>query len=381
MNVVVVEDDELMADLLEAVVAGLHPALRVFKAFSVQEALKIWHTKTPGFFVVDWTLPDGSGLGLLREIRAADKQVPVVMVTGRADRDSILNAAHYGISGYISKPFRVDMLHSRLHDMLKAVLPEQQEVRTLAEMLSENLEAGMQMPTRMDVAKVLDLIDRVEDLSVAQLAEIWQTEASLCARLLEVANRSSFRRIGEPVGTVHDAIAVIGVPMALSQALALALALDTDTASKPQSLARNAGYYGVQAETVGLEAQKIALALGKKPLEFQTAGLLSRMGELAVLRVMEEFIYQGGDLSDSEIESGLRDWAHRYGNKLKVRWRLPLAIRQMIGAVHYLAREDVRQDLLVMRAAGLIAEGRMETPECQRLLSRLGLESWLNSLR
>lgn len=121
--------------------------------------------------------------------------------------------------------------------------------------------------------------------------------------------------------------------------------------------------------------------MAKKPLEFQTAGLLSRMGELAVLRVMEEFIYQGGDLSDSEIESGLRDWAHRYGNKLKVRWRLPLAIRQMIGAVHYLAREDVRQDLLVMRAAGLIAEGRMETPECQRLLSRLGLESWLNSLR
>ncbi len=379
MNAVIVEDDELMADLLATVVSGLHPALRVFRASTVRDALELWRTKAPRLFVVDWSLSDGSGLELLREIRTADQEVPVVMVTGRADRGSILKAAHYGISGYISKPFRVDMLHDRLYSMLETSLPEQPDVKTLSELLSEGLESGIQIPTRMDVSGVLDLMERTDDLAVAQLAERWRNEAALCARLLEVANRSSFRRTGKPVTTVREAISVMGVPMALSHALALAL--DSGSAFNSRSLARSARYYLELAETVGNEAQRIALALGKKSLEFQTAGLLSRMGELAVLNVMEKFVQQGGNLTESDIENGLRDWASRYGNTLKVQWRLPLTTRQMIGAVHYLSREGVQQNLLVMRAAGLIAEGRSEDPECFRLLRQLGLESLLDSVQ
>lgn len=377
MNVIIVEDDELMADLLETVVAGLHPSLRVFKAFTVGEALELWQAKAPGLFVVDWSLPDGSGLGLLREIRTKDKEVSVVMVTGRADRESILKAAHYGISGYISKPFSIEMLHERLYGMLKTVLPEDSGTETLDELLTSKLESGIQIPTRMDVAGILGLMERADDLSGAQLAERWQKEPALCARLLEVANRSSFRRTGEPIATVRDAISVMGVPMALSQALALAL--DTGSAFRSPALAQRAKHHQTEAEAVGSEAQKIALVLSKKTLEFQTAGLLSRMGELAVLNVMDRFVQQGRELTDSDIEGGLRAWAQQYGNRLKVQWRLPLTIRQMIGAVHHLSREDVRQNLLVMRAASLIAGGQTDTPECLRLLRQLGLENWMDS--
>lgn len=377
MNVIIVEDDELMADLLETVVAGLHPTLKVFKAFTAKSALELWRARAPGLFIIDWSLPDGSGLDVLRDIRSEDKNVPVVMVTGRADRESILKAAHYGISGYISKPFKVEMLHERLASMLKGVLPEDNGSETLAEMLSRKLESGLQIPTRMDVSAVLGLMERAHDLSGAQLAERWQKEASLCARLLEVANRSSFRRTGEPVATVRDAISVMGVPMALSQALALAL--DTRSAFRSPALAERAGQHQAEAEAVGAEAQKIALILGKRSLEFQTAGLLSRMGELAVLNVMDHFVQQGGELNDQDIEGRLNEWAQQYGNTLKVQWRLPLAIRQMTGAVHYLARGDVRQNLLVMRVAGLIAGGQTDNPECMRLLRHLGLEDWLEA--
>lgn len=238
MNVIIVEDDELMADLLETVVAGLHPAINVFKAFTKREALDLWRGKDPGLFIVDWSLPDGSGLDVLREIRGKDENMPVVMVTGRADRDSILKAAHYGISGYMSKPFSVELLHERLARMLKGVLPEDNDSESLDEMLSRKLESGLQIPTRMDVSGILGLMERAHDLSGAQLAERWQKEASLCARLLEVANRSSFRRTGEPVATVRDAISVMGVPMALSQALALAL--DSGSAFRSAALADRA---------------------------------------------------------------------------------------------------------------------------------------------
>ena len=165
--------------------------------------------------------------------------------------------------------------------------------------------------------------------------------------------------------------------MALSQALALAL--DTGSSFRSPALAQSARHHQAQAEAVGSEAQKLALVLGKKALEFQTAGLLSRMGELAVLNVMDQFVQQGGELTEGDIENGLRERAKQYGNTLKVQWRLPLAIRQMSGAVHYLAREDVRQNLLIMRVAGLIAGGQADNPECSRLLRHLGLEDWLES--
>ena len=150
MNVIIVEDDDLMADLLETVVAGLHPALRVFKAFTVSEALDLWRSRAPGLFVIDWSLPDGTGLDVVRKIRAADKNMPVVMVTGRADRDSILKAAHYGISGYISKPFSVEMLHERLSGMLKAVLPAATRCKHPADMLARKLATRLLTPRRME---------------------------------------------------------------------------------------------------------------------------------------------------------------------------------------------------------------------------------------
>lgn len=374
MNVVIVEDDDLMADLLKTVMAGLRLDIQLFQASTLEEARDLWRQSAPGLFVLDWTLPDGSGLSLLKEIRSVDKTLPIVIVSARSDRDSILRAARFGISAYISKPFSIEVLQRRLLAVLHQVLPGEDNSKTLSDRLLEGLESGIQIPTQMDISGILSLLGRVNDLSAAQLAESWQKEAPLCARLLEVANRSSFRRSGKPVATVQDAISTMGVPMALSQALGLAL--DVGSVFQCRPIRRSAEYYQGLAEAVGSSAQKIAVAVNKKNHTFQTAGLLSRLGELAVLHIMEQFVRQGGELSNADIEQGLKLYAQQYGNKLKVQWRLPLEIRQMIGAVHLLTRESVKQELLIMRAAGLLAESEVDTPECARILRQLGLEEW-----
>ncbi|KAA1171486.1 response regulator [Marinobacter salinexigens] len=375
-----VEDDDLMADLLETVVSGLNPAIRVSKAHSVGDAKRLWESMNPKFFIVDWMLPDGSGLALLRDIRAKDKDVPVVMITARADRDSILKAAHYGISGYISKPFDVELLHGRLVSMIGDSLPDEASSRSLPEMLAEGLDSGVHIPGNMDVAGILALIEEADQLSGSRLAERWQKEVALSARLLEVANRSSFRRSGAPVTSVRDAISVMGVPMALNQGLALAL--DVGTSFTSGVIRSRALEYHALAEAVACEAQKIAAAMGKRGRLFQTAGLLSRMGELAVLSVMDRFVREGGgSLSNADIEQALEDWAQPYGNRLKVQWRLPLDLRQLIGAVHHLSRENVTQQHLVMRGAALLAGPERLSTECERLMRQLGLEAWFESLK
>ena len=129
-------------------------------------------------------------------------------------------------------------------------------------------------------------------------------------------------------------------------------------------------------ELSGGQAQRVAIALGMRSPQFFTAGLLSRIGELAVLKVIDQYQRQGGELDDEQVLQSLRDWAQPYGNKLKIQWFLPLELRQLIGAVHYLPRENVTQERLIMRAGALMAAKEPPEPELGKILRQLGLDEW-----
>ncbi|QFS88764.1 MULTISPECIES: HDOD domain-containing protein [unclassified Marinobacter] len=370
MKTLILEDDELVGELLETVVAGIHQGAAVSLARSLSEAQQLLDSDSRyHLYLIDWQLPDGSGLDLVKRVRAGDRDVPIVMVSGRSDRESVLRAAHHGISGYITKPLDVQLLHERLTKLVPA---GDSGHGSADEYLKESLNSVVQLPTDIDPIDVLDLIGRQQELSPAQLAERWREDAALTARLLDVANSSSFRRTGKPVESLRDAISNMGVAMALNQALALAL----DVAGKIDSsdLQAQARAFHDMALQVSREAQKLAIRLGKSPSLFQQAGLLSRLGEMAVLKVLNQFTAEGGSLNGSEVEQCIGQWSQDYGNRLKVQWKLPLSLRDMIGAVHFLPKDSTREDRLVMRAAALIAGGQSDSDECQRLLRRIGLD-------
>jgi len=369
LKALILEDDVLVAELLETVVAGLYPGVSVNIAGTLAEAVQCTGKHRFDLFIADWNLPDGSGLELVRQIRGSDRGVPIVMVSGRSDRESVLRAAHYGIDGYITKPFDVKLLHERLAKLLKV---EQAEPLSLDELLKNSLETVIQLPSDLDPADIVELMSRQEDLSPAQLAERWREEASLTARLLDVANSSSFRRSGKPVESLRDAIGSLGVPLALNQALALSLDVSNKLQHEPlKSLAQ---IHHEQALQVAKEAQRLAISLKKTSIPFQKAGLLSRLGELAVLKVLNQFAAAGGNLEADEAERALAEWAQSYGNRLKVQWRLPLGLRELIGAVHFLPNDSTREDRLIMRAAALMAAGQQNSEACRRLLRRLGMD-------
>ena len=370
MNVLVLEDDELVAELLETVIASAYPGALVKKFPRLEEAIAETGRQHLDLVITDWNLPDGSGLELVRHLRGRDRELPIVMVSGRSDRDSVLKAAHYGINGYITKPFSVEMVHERLAALIEPG-PVPAEELDLQAMLTESLEHVIQLPGEQDPAEILALIERADELSPAQLSERWREQPALTTRLLDVANGSSFRRTGKPVETLKDAINLMGVSMALNQALALSL--DVGRQLKSPELVELAEKHQEQALKVGREAQRIAISMKKPPVMFQKAGLLSRVGELAVISVINQYIAKGGQLEEGMADQCLRDWAQPYGNRLKVQWRLSLDLRELIGSVHYLQKDAVRNDRLIMRAAALIAEGRQEEEACQILLDRLGV--------
>ncbi|WP_323753082.1 response regulator [Marinobacter sp.] len=368
MKALVLEDDELVGELIETIVAGFS-GLNVTLARSLTEAKQRLAEAPYGLYLVDWELPDGSGLELLKLIRQTDSVVPVVIVSGRTDRESVIKAAHYGISGYVTKPLDVELLHRRLLDLIPAHRVENASVH---EYMARSSNTVVQLPTDLDPADIIELIGRVDTLSAAELAERWREQIGLTARILDVANSSSFRRTGKPVESLRAAIGTIGVSMALSQALALSLDV-TAKLTRPE-LKAFADRYQDMSLRVAREANRIATLLGSASTMYRSAGLLSRLGEMAVLKVLNQFDAAGGSLEQAEIEQCLARWSEEYGNRLKVHWKFPLGLRELIGAVHFLSPDNHREGPIIMRAAALIAENRQAEPECQRLLRQLGLD-------
>ena len=376
MRVLLVEDDPFVADLLETVISGLYAEVQVVVVDHFAEAEQSLDQYEFELLVTDWELPDGSGLDLVKQFRLSHDDIPVVMVSGRNDKASVLLAAQTGVNHYLAKPFTVELVRERLQSVLKDFQPPQ-ELPAIEQVLSEQMEKVVQLPSDMDPQTVFELMDREEELSAGELADLWRSEVGLTARLLDVANSSSFKRSGEAVRDLKTAISSMGVPMALNQALALSL--DASSQFDREALKEAADVYTEKSLNVATSAQQLALLLGFRTELFQKAGLLSRIGELAVLKVLQQYISLGGDIKDDEIETLVDQWAQEYGNKLKIEWNLPLELRELIGAVHYLAEGTVRKELLIMRAAALKAEEAEDDDLYLSLARRIGLSNEDNS--
>ncbi len=55
--------------------------------------------------ICDWNMPKLTGVELLRQVRSVYPDIPFLMVTGRGDMDSVVEAKSSGVTGYIVKPF------------------------------------------------------------------------------------------------------------------------------------------------------------------------------------------------------------------------------------------------------------------------------------
>lgn len=371
MKVLILEDDLLMADLLETVVSGLYPGLTVQVFDQVENAKAAWIAGPADLVITDWNLPDGSGRILLQAVRNTSKTVPVVVVTGRSDRSSILAAAKLGISSYIVKPFSLELVHERLAQLVAPFSQEEKGLPDLSDRLQAAVGSSSQLPGMSDAGAVLKLLERQNELAPAELAERWKQEPAIVAKLLGVANGSSLRRSGQSVLNLKDAITKIGVPMALNQALALSL--DVAGGLPDQRLKDLAREYQGWAEKVAIEAQRLAILMGGSGELHYTAGLLSRVGELVTLRVIQQHLDAGSETSDDEIGRTITEWAQKLGNCMKIQWHLPLELRGLIGAIYLRRRDSVTPDHLIMGAAAMLINGMDENEEYRRLIRLLGL--------
>jgi DNA-binding response OmpR family regulator len=123
-SLVVCEDDTPTLELLcDHLVADRFAAL---PAPSAADALRLCRFNQPDLLLLDLSLPDASGLDVLRAIRDAegdgsrcDPSLPVIVLTGRgADADRVRGLEH-GADDYVVKPFHYQELRARIGAVLR----------------------------------------------------------------------------------------------------------------------------------------------------------------------------------------------------------------------------------------------------------------------
>jgi len=120
MHTILVVDDE--KPIRDMVAFALRRAeYSVFEADSGREALVAVADRTPDLVLLDWMLPDLSGVELLRRLRQDERfrDLPVIMLTARTEEHDKLLGFDVGADDYVTKPFSPRELIARIEAVLR----------------------------------------------------------------------------------------------------------------------------------------------------------------------------------------------------------------------------------------------------------------------
>lgn len=123
-KVLVVDDESGIRDMLRL---SLETAgFECLEAGNIADAYEQIVHHTPDIVLLDWMLPGGTGIELLRRLKkeAATQQVPVIMLTAKAHEDNVIQGLEVGADDYITKPFAPKELIARMRALLRRTVNE-----------------------------------------------------------------------------------------------------------------------------------------------------------------------------------------------------------------------------------------------------------------
>ena len=116
-RVLVVDDESQIVEVLRAYLE--REGMIVETCGSVAEAVPALTRIAPDVLVLDITLPDGSGLDVLRAAASPNARIPTIMLTARGDEADRVLGLELGADDYVTKPFSPRELVARVRSLLR----------------------------------------------------------------------------------------------------------------------------------------------------------------------------------------------------------------------------------------------------------------------
>ncbi len=147
-RVLVVEDESAIAELIS--INLRHAGYDVTIASDADQAQIEVDGVLPDLVVLDWMLPGQSGLVLAKRWRgqARTRELPIIMLTARAEEGDLISGLDAGADDYLTKPFSTNELLARIRAVLRRKAPE--ALDTLVEVAGLKLDPATRRVSRDD---------------------------------------------------------------------------------------------------------------------------------------------------------------------------------------------------------------------------------------
>ena len=122
-KILIIEDEFAIREMLTFVIEQ-----NGYKAIAVEsysEAQQHLMDEVPALIVLDWMLPEMSGIQIAKKLKQSDsyKNVPIIMLTARSEEDDKIQGLDVGADDYITKPFSPKELIARVKAVLRRTQP------------------------------------------------------------------------------------------------------------------------------------------------------------------------------------------------------------------------------------------------------------------
>ena len=120
-QILVVEDEKPIRDMVHFALES--DGFQIIEAVDGKQATEKLAQNSPDVILMDWMLPDVSGLELVRRIKRDEitSQIPIIMLTAKTEERDKVQGLDSGADDYITKPFSVKELSARIRAVLRRV--------------------------------------------------------------------------------------------------------------------------------------------------------------------------------------------------------------------------------------------------------------------
>ena len=361
-RVLIAEADPWSRDLLKQVLLNVRCDARLDLCADGQETLQLLAENPYDLVIVDWELPGVDGLNVLRSVRQRKRNppLPFILMSSRNDSASVREVLPLAPTAYLTKPLNIENLTQRLQDLL---LNAGEEVSCEAPSLAPGMTLAVYLERRRELAEGAPLMTDVQvaikrslnpnGLDLTRLEDEIRTDPQITAVLIAAAN-SAAQHHGVAVQTLAQALQRLGTGQSMNLILGLALKRSARL-SDPQLADYAERYWELSLHTAEY-ARTLARLLDLDQARCYCAGMLHCLGDLALLRCLQEWKEAGGELDEwQEVGDALTEFGAAYGSALRTRWRLPLELRELIAAVYQFGGGVYSREALVMNMAAQLA--------------------------
>lgn len=138
-RILIVEDEGAIREMVAF--ALTRAGFQVLEAEDVSQARVLVADHLPDLIVLDWMLPDMSGLEYARLLKRDEftRTLPIIMLTARSEEDDKVRGFESGADDYVTKPFSSRELIARIQAVLRRASPDGDEDRVSMDGLEVNL--------------------------------------------------------------------------------------------------------------------------------------------------------------------------------------------------------------------------------------------------